>query len=187
MSLSLITDRTQADYNLWLTLSEIPWDDMTDEQKAVWSVPMKGAYNYTDLNRVGGALQALQAVFNSYGYSVAANVRTDWMAGEWPTQAEMDAYIQAIKNIRSAVTVLSTTPAAPDSMDDGTVTIWNNIEKILLDADILINSLRQIFIHSNQKIVNCGSLMVYLPMQTYTLCDKNGVVLCDSNGAILKV
>lgn len=139
MSLSLITDRTQADYNLWLTLSKIPWSNMTDEQKAIWSVPMKGAYNYTDLNRVGGALQALQSVFESYGYSVPVNVRTDWAEGEWPTTAEMNAYVQSVKNIRSAVTVLSATPTAPDSMDDGTVVIWNNIEQILLDVEALIS------------------------------------------------
>jgi hypothetical protein len=30
--------------------------DMTAAQQAVWSVPMKGAYNYTDLNRVGEAI-----------------------------------------------------------------------------------------------------------------------------------
>lgn len=138
MSLSLITDRTQADYNAWLTLSKIPWADMTDAQKAIWSVPMKGAYNYTDLNRVGDALNILQALFASYGYSVAVDARANWTAGEWPTQAEMNAYIQSIKNIRSAVTVLSTTPTAPDSMDDGTVVIWNNIEQILLDVEWLI-------------------------------------------------
>lgn len=123
MSLGLITDRTEADYQAWLTLSKIPWANMTDEQKATWSVPMKGAYNYTDLNRVGAALQALQAAFNSYGYSVAVDVRTDWTAGEWPTQAEMNAYVQSIKNIRVAVTVLSATPAAPDSILTGW-TIW---------------------------------------------------------------
>lgn len=139
MSLSLITDRTPADYTEWLELSRIPWAAMTDDQKTKWSVPMKGAYNYTDLNRVGAAMLTLQALFASYGYSVSVDVRTDWTAGEWPSKAEMDAYAQSVQNIRAALTVAETTPAAPDSMDDGTVTIWNNIEQILLDVEDLLN------------------------------------------------
>jgi len=135
MSLSLITDRTQADYQEWLTLSQIAWADMTDEQKAKWSVPMKGAYNYTDVNRVSEAILTLQTLFTSYGYSVTVDVRTDWTIGEWPTQAEMDAYVQSIANIRGVLSVASSTPAAPGSMDDGTVVIWNNIEQILLDVE----------------------------------------------------
>ena len=143
MSLSLITDRTQADYESWLALSQTAWADMTDTQKAVWSVPMKGAYNYTDLNRVGAAMLTLQALFVSYGYSVAVDVRTDWAAGEWPSEGAMDAYVQSLKNLRGALTAASSTPAAPDSMDDGTVTIWNNIEQILLDVEDALTRLSQ--------------------------------------------
>lgn len=139
MSLNLITDRTQADYLEWLELSRIPWAAMTDEQKDKWSAPMKGAYNYTDLNRVGDAMVTLQAAFTSYGYSVSVDTRTDWEAGEWPSKAEMDAYVQGVKNIRAVLTVAETTPAAPDSMDDGTVAVWNNIERILLDVEDLLN------------------------------------------------
>lgn len=143
MSLSLITDRTQADYQEWLTLSQIAWADMTDAQKAKWSVPMKGAYNYTDVNRVGEAILTLQALFTSYGYSVPVDVRTDWTVGEWTSQAQMNAYVQSIANIRGVLSVASTTPAAPDSMDDGTVVIWNSIEQILLDVEDAINRLSQ--------------------------------------------
>jgi len=141
MSLSLITDRSQVDYQEWLELSQIAWASMTDAQKAKWSVPMKGAYNYTDVNRVGEAILTLRALFASYGYSVSVDVRTDWKVGDWPTQAEMDAYAQSIANIRRALAVASNTPAAPESMDDGTVSIWNNIEQILLDVEWLIDKI----------------------------------------------
>ncbi len=141
MSLSLITDRTDADYQSWLTLSRIAWADMTDVQKAKWSVPMKGAYNYTDLNRVGEAMLTLQALIASCGYTVSVDVRTDWTAGEWPSDAEMSSYVQSIANIRGVLSAASTTPATPSSMDDGTVVIWNNIEQILLDVERLIYSL----------------------------------------------
>ncbi len=139
MSLELITDRTQADYEEWLALSKIPWASMTPEQKAKWSVPMKGAYNYTDLNRVGTALLALQSILAGYGYSVTVNVRTDYVNGEWPTESDMNAYVQSIANVRSVLAVFETTPPAPDSMDDGTITVWNNIEKILKDVETIID------------------------------------------------
>lgn len=154
MSLKLITDRTQADYEEWLTLSRIPWKRMTEAQKAKWSLPMKGAYNYTDLNRVGAAILALRALFAQYGYAVTVSVRTDWTAGERPMPEEMESYLQSIANIRAVLTVRKTTPAVPSSMDDGTVSIWNNIEQILLDVEMLINNMIASFRYCGAAV--CG-------------------------------
>lgn len=156
MSLSLITDRTQADYESWLALSQTAWADMTDVQKAVWTVPMKGAYNYTDLNRVGAAMLTLQTLFASYGYSVTVDVRTDWMVGDWPSEAAMDAYVQSLKNLRGVLAAAASTPAAPDSMDDGTVVIWNNIEQILLDVEDALGRMAQSLWYCNE--IGCGEL-----------------------------
>ena len=144
-------------------------------------------YDYRDYNRVGAAVAYVAGLLNTdCGFNVAVTAKHDWTAADIPTQSDIDRYLADIQTCRAAFQQLASTPDAPTVMRYN-VDVANRIEQVLLDADILINSLRQIFIHSNQKIVNCGSLMVYLPMQTYTLCDKNGVVLCDSNGAILKV
>lgn len=142
MAISLVTDRTDDDYKAWLELSKIAWSDMTAAQQAIWSVPMKGAYNYTDLNRVGTAIIYLQTLFSSLGYSVSVNVRTDWAVGEWPSYAAMTAYLQSVSNIKSVLSTFSATPAVPTSMDDGTVVIWNNIEQILLDVEALIYNIQ---------------------------------------------
>lgn len=160
MALELITDRTAADYQEWLTLSQIPWSDMTTAQQTVWSVPMKGAYNYTDLNRVGEAILSLQMFLIGYGYSVSVDVRTDWTMGEWPSESEMTAYVESIASIRASVSVLSTTPAAPTSMDDGTVVIWNNIEQILLDVETVIGYMAAAFRHSGAAICGQGGLIL---------------------------
>jgi len=160
MSLELITDRTQADYEEWLKLSQIPWDKMTPEQKAKWSVPMKGAYNYTDLNRVGEAILALQSILAGYGYSVEVDVRTDYTLGEWPTKSEMDAYVQSIANMRAVLAVLPTTPDAPESMDDGTIIVWNNIEIILRDVEMLITNMAAAFRHSGTFCSGQGGLIL---------------------------
>lgn len=131
--LDLITDRQQSDFDLWLTLSQIEWADMTSQQKAIWTAPMKGAYNYTDFNRVGAAMLTLQALIASVGYAAQVNVRTDYAMGEWPTHAETVSYIQSLKNLKAVVPITTVPP--PDTMDDGTVVAWNNIEQILLDVE----------------------------------------------------
>lgn len=65
----LITDRTQADVTHWQKLHDKGWSGMTDEEKAEWNTAaMKGAYNYTDLNRVIAAMDYLDETFTRYGY-----------------------------------------------------------------------------------------------------------------------
>lgn len=145
-----VTDRTQSDYEEWLKLSKIKWADMTAEQQAIWAAPMKGAYNYTDLNRVGHNLEYLAGVLTAYGYSTIVNVRTDYAIGEWPSPDDMSAYVESVAIIRQALAALSTTPEAPTSMDDGTVTVWNNIEKILADVDALISYMVAAFYYSGE-------------------------------------
>lgn len=68
--LELITDRTQNDVvrltNILLKRSE---DRTPEEQEELDSAASKGAYNYTDLNRVTSAMEYLNQVLNKYGYS----------------------------------------------------------------------------------------------------------------------
>lgn len=54
--LNLITDRTQADIDYAVRLSQKGWSGMTAEEKADWESGLKGAYNASDLNRVGNAV-----------------------------------------------------------------------------------------------------------------------------------
>ena len=49
---TLITDRTEADFDRAKALAAKGWDDMTDDEKAEWRANPKGAYNVSDLNRV---------------------------------------------------------------------------------------------------------------------------------------
>ena len=57
MSLShLITDRTTQDVERVKALQAKAWQDMTEEEKVEWLSPLKGSYNYTDLNRVEEAV-----------------------------------------------------------------------------------------------------------------------------------
>lgn len=67
---TLVTNRSEADRRRVEQLTVLGWDNMTEEQRAEWLAGLKGAYNYTDLNRVTAALDYLAARLNESGYAV---------------------------------------------------------------------------------------------------------------------
>ena len=67
---TLITDRSPADLELLRDMLATPLEDWTAEQLAEFNqAASKGAYNYTDLNRVTEAMDYIneQLVGNGYG------------------------------------------------------------------------------------------------------------------------
>lgn len=66
---TLITDRTQADLDALRALLSTPMADWTAEQLAEFNrAASKGAYNYTDLNRVTACMDYLNEVLTGLGY-----------------------------------------------------------------------------------------------------------------------
>lgn len=66
---TLITDRTQADLDALRALLSTPMADWTAEQLAEFNQTVsKGAYNYTDLNRVTACMDYLNEVLTGLGY-----------------------------------------------------------------------------------------------------------------------
>ena len=64
---TLITDRTEADFDRAQELSAMGWDAMTDAEKVEWSGNLKGAYNISDLIRVTAAMEYLTDLLRGYG------------------------------------------------------------------------------------------------------------------------
>lgn len=125
----MITDRTQADVDRVKELSAKGWAGMTAQEKVEWNAGLKGAYNYTDLNRVETAVAELAA-----DLCLDLQTKTDWTAWDIPKESDMDRYLKNIKKIRSAGVGYSTTPAPPDSMQKLDYIKANNIEKVLVDV-----------------------------------------------------
>jgi hypothetical protein len=142
----LITDRTAADFQRWRTLRDKGVQNMTADELEEWKSGMKGAYNASDLNRVGEALHYLRDRLTKAGYLgyVIFNVRTDWTDTDIPTTAELTAYIKAVETVRAAMTQYRTTPTTP--ADTGSLDIQgaNDIEKILIDIDELITKMQAV-------------------------------------------
>ena len=123
----LITDRTQIDVDRCKALAEMGWDNLTPEEQNEWyTTAAKGAYNYTDLNRVEAAVSAL-----SEHFSLGLVVKTDWNMWDVPTQSDMARYLANIDAIRKKIYASMNLPTVPVTMGGFTYEAANNLEKIL--------------------------------------------------------
>ena len=132
----LIINRTQADVDRVKELAaKAKAGTWTAQEQAEWLAGMRGAYNYTDWNRVESAVAELAAVLGVY-----ANTVTTWSARSLPTVADTVRHLDNIRRLRSICQGLTNTPATPESMQRMTYQTANDIEKILSDLETVINS-----------------------------------------------
>ena len=86
----------------------------------------KGAYNYSDLNRVEGAVKEIA---EEIGLTLITN--SDWTMWDVPRVSDMERYINNVRKIRNAV---GSSIALPETGDRFTYSDANNIELVLLNA-----------------------------------------------------
>lgn len=89
----------------------------------------KGAYNYSDLNRVERAVAEISDLAG-----LALVTKTDWGVWDVPTVSEMNRYLGNIEIIRAKLTDGTSAPPIPVSMSNLTYGDANNIEQILIAA-----------------------------------------------------
>lgn len=140
---TLVTDRTQQDVDYVRQLiDKLLNDTATDAEKAEWdSFTLKGSYNYTDMNRVGAAVEYVALRLLECGTSVDVSPKQDWSEWDTPTYSQMERYRSDIVALRTALAAMPTTPQAPATMSNLTWVEANAIEKILQDTDVLISNL----------------------------------------------
>lgn len=126
----LITDRTQYHVTLLNRLRRKPWGAMTEAEKTAWNEEAsKGAYNYTDLNRVESAVKELAA---ELGLNLVT--KTNWTQWDIPVVSDMERYLGNVVAIRDACPDDIAFPSLPASMSGLTHVGANNIETVLLLA-----------------------------------------------------
>ena len=136
---TLITDRSASDLELLRDLLSTPMSDWTAEQLAQFNQALsKGAYNYTDLNRVGAAMVYLRDRLNDNGYGLDISPKTDWREVDAPTESGMALYLACLGTLRGALSIPYGTPETPTTMKGLTYTTANNIEKILETVDQML-------------------------------------------------
>ena len=147
--LNLITDRTQADVNRVAYLAgRVSAGTATAAEQTEWASDLKGAYNASDLNRVGAAVAYVAGRLNGYGYAVTVNPKQDWTGSDIPTAGQMAAYLGDVAALRGAISVMASTPPTPDSVNNLTWKEANDIEKILVDVDELLTRMAAAWFYS---------------------------------------
>jgi hypothetical protein len=146
--MNLITDRTAADVERYLTLRNKGFANLTAAEKTEWLSNMKGAYNYTDLNRVEEAVQYLADKLRERGYRVDIGDIKTWTMNSLPTMADMNRYLNNVKVIRNAFATLSTTPQVPSSIAGLTYKEANDIEQIIFDVNKLLDNMMSVWFFS---------------------------------------
>ena len=145
LALALITDRTSADVARWLYLRNKGYENMNAEERAEWNAAqMKGAYNPPyDMNRVGEGLNYIRDRLAEASYLPIAtfSAKTDWTVADVPTASDLREYLACVETVRSAIAVLETTPETPANTGGLDYVEANNIEKILLDVERLIDNM----------------------------------------------
>lgn len=160
---TLVYDRTQADVDRVFTLKNKiltgGLDALTVEEKAEYMAGMKGAYNYTDMNRVGQAVayianrmtsipnelaayRAEKGVADDPIYhvpynpsSVVVSAKTNWAMGDTPTQSLATAYLNDLVILRQQLSLPADAPAVPPTLDGLTFSVANDMEYLLFVID----------------------------------------------------
>lgn len=145
--LNLITDRTAQDVSRWRELHVKGYAAMTNAEREEWATS-KGAYNYTDLNRVENAVAYIADLLSSLGYGVEIAKTRTWTIYDVPTASDMNRFLSNVRTIREAFSVMRTTPVAPSTMQRLTHTSANNIERILQDVETLVNNMVAAFMYA---------------------------------------
>lgn len=184
---TLITDRTAADTaELEALFAKAKAGSLTEEERAVLADPAhKGAYNYTDLNRVNTAMEYLVTRLRGYGYAVAGyhGDETLWTMEGDPKPAQMQQYLDNVAAIRAALATLPGTPgtpAAPGDMEDLTAQEANAIEKILTDCEIVITAMTHVMPRAAQPLVLCGFVIYAAQQGTYPA--QTGLFIYTADG-----
>ena len=159
---TLVTDRTQADVERVRKLAANGFSAMTAAELAeclAGLAGMKGAYNASDMNRVGTALNYLAARLSSIcGKSITWTAKTDWAVTDIITASQAEAYRKQVQSIRDALAYPEGTPDAPQ-LGRLTYIGANDIERILALCEDLIVNVAKSFRHTGAAECAAGGLL----------------------------
>ena len=158
---ALITDRTFQDVQAVQNLNVLGISGMSASQLATYLSGMKGAYNASDLNRVGRACAWLYDLFTEMGYSVTGYtaLKTDWAIGDIPTATQLTEYIGTVNALKA---VLNTAQATPTSMDHIDYNDANNIEMLLSMIYEQITTAQAVSYRAGESWALSGNTMIYM-------------------------
>lgn len=152
--LTLITDRTAADVADAKRLRDklIAGEALTEEESANYFAGLRGAYNASDMNRVGAAVRYVADRLNAEGYGAYVSPKTDWQMEDTVRQSDWNKYLDEVRHLRRKLTLMRTTPQITDGMYSGLKSYAeaNAIEQILVDLDWMLTNIIRNYIYAGE-------------------------------------
>lgn len=112
---------------------------------------MPGAtYGWRDMNRVAEAMEYVAGRLRSCGWNVVVTPRR-FTRENFPSEAVFDYYLKQLRKLRNTLTLFITTPSVPGvdaSRPYMTVQEANDIEKILLDIEDMVQRTEAAYCYS---------------------------------------
>jgi hypothetical protein len=146
----MIIDRSPGDTQRWKELQAKGFAAMSAEERTEWLTPMKGSYNYTDMNRVETAVQYVAERLRAAGFVIDPIVKTTWKVSEIPSRTDMVRYYNNVAELREIIPVYPTTPEAPTVEQKLSYQEANALEQILVDVDELLTKIQQAWFYSGE-------------------------------------
>lgn len=155
----LVYDRTQADVDRVYTLkNKILTGGLTAlsaEEKAEYLAGMKGAYNYTDFNRLGEAIVYLVERMKELDIHDSSIVpKVDWAMGDTPTRSQVSNLLSCLTKLRAKLSLPENAPVVPNTLDNLVYQTANEMELLLWMIDQRITQTTAAFRYSGT--IYCG-------------------------------
>lgn len=148
--MELITDRDESDLYRLKELSEKGLYEMTAAELGEWLEGLKGSYNARDLNRVEMAVEYVSDKLASAGIHLGLSVRKSWAVEDMPSESDLQRYLGNVQKIRDSITVTEDTPELTTSMNNLTYEEANDIEKVLMMVNILLEDTMKAWYYSSE-------------------------------------
>lgn len=158
----MITDRTQADVNEALRIrgKMQRGESLTPAEQSQYTNGLRGAYGPSDLNRVQDKVIELRSRLIANGVPVPPLQpprESYWGVNKTFYAPDILTYLENVAILSGAYYVLPGTPQTPN-MDDWIDYICaNNIEKILVDIEVLLDGMISMFFYAAE--ISSGDLI----------------------------
>lgn len=147
----------------------------------------KSFYNFEDFNRIGHAQQYIQKALEVAGYDIDISPKIDWKEGDEPTATDLNQYIYNLNILRQKYYTFVNTPATPEDFRFFTIEQANNIERILVDLDTILQRMRKSYKYSNQYMFYAGNDPLPIDVAEYVLRTSDGKIIRSSDGYVFIV
>lgn len=153
--MEFIMDRTYEDVQEIIDMAKRGWLDFSEEEKEKWLAGMKGALNYTDLNRMASNINEIKQMLDSVvsgGIETNIESKTDWLVTDIPTQGALQSFF--IDSCNEIIKYLPLDFADTETFNSATIEKLNAFENLLYKANTITNALQNYGRYENDIVWN---------------------------------